>query len=313
MPKAGALYEHAPFGTGDCSLCHKGTDPKNPGPVLGPVADLCKGCHEQIQTNLAKMKFTHAAALDSCTNCHNPHSSPNRHLLNVSMAELCFGCHDGAFQKMATQSAVKHKALTTGSSCTNCHDPHASNVEHLLIRLPYDLCIDCHNRDDMKDERTGRPLTNMKKWLKENPAHHGPVEAKDCSACHSPHGSDHQALLLEPYPPKFYSPFDPKNYSLCFRCHNPQLVTTERTTTLTKFRNGDVNLHFKHVNKAENGRTCRACHEVHASKLAHQIREKVPYGSSGWMLPINFQQTPTGGSCTKTCHATGTYNNGGGK
>ena len=87
------------------------------------------------------------------------------------------------------------------------------------------------------------------------------------------------------------------------------MVKDPKTTTLTKFRNGDQNLHFVHVNKDERGRTCRACHEVHASKQKHQIRDAVPYGKTGYMLKVNFTQTATGGSCAQTCHLTRSYTN----
>ena len=61
--------------------------------------------------------------------------------------------------------------------------------------------------------------------------------------------------------------------------------------------------------RPERGRTCRACHEVHASQQDHHIREGVPYGPKGWMLKINYTKLPTGGSCAKTCHAPKAYNN----
>ena len=77
-------------------------------------------------------------------------------------------------------------------------------------------------------------------------------------------------------------------------------------TGLTQFRDGDRNLHYVHVNR-EKGRTCRACHEVHASKRPAHIREAVPYGSGNWMLEINFEQTPQGGSCTPACHVMRSY------
>ena len=98
-------------------------------------------------------------------------------------------------------------------------------------------------------------------------------------------------------------------YDLCFDCHEDSIVKDPQTTTLTKFRNGDKNLHYVHVNKEERGRTCRACHEVHASKQPHQIRDGVPYGPNGYILKVNFTQTPTGGSCARTCHEMRSYTN----
>ena len=87
------------------------------------------------------------------------------------------------------------------------------------------------------------------------------------------------------------------------------MLKDAQTTTLTNFRDGSRNLHFLHVNKADMGRTCRACHDVHAAKQDHIIRDGVPYGSKGWVLKLNYKQTPTGGTCEKTCHAAKTYDN----
>ena len=61
--------------------------------------------------------------------------------------------------------------------------------------------------------------------------------------------------------------------------------------------------------KPSRGRTCRACHEVHASKQRHQIRDGVPYGSRGWVLKLNYTRTETGGSCARTCHKERSDNN----
>jgi hypothetical protein len=61
------------------------------------------------------------------------------------------------------------------------------------------------------------------------------------------------------------------------------------------------------VNKTDRGRTCRACHEVHASKQPRHVRDGVPYGPQGWVLKINYTKTANGGQCTKTCHDTKRY------
>jgi len=98
----------------------------------------------------------------------------------------------------------------------------------------------------------------------------------------------------------FYMGFNVENYNLCFSCHDKAIVQDPETTKLTNFRNGEINLHFKHVNKPEKGRTCRACHETHASNHPKHIRESVPFGT--WELPVNYQKTETGGSCAPGCH-----------
>ncbi|KKK92157.1 hypothetical protein LCGC14_2705730, partial [marine sediment metagenome] len=117
--------------------------------------------------------------------------------------------------------------------------------------------------------------------------------------------SEHFRLLKEEYPPQFYAPFAEENYELCFTCHQKTLVLSKKTSNLTDFRNGNRNLHFLHVNKERRGRTCRSCHQTHASNLPKHIRASVPYGR--WDLPIQFEKTETGGSCRPGCHAAKPY------
>jgi predicted CXXCH cytochrome family protein len=142
--------------------------------------------------------------------------------------------------------------------------------------------------------------------LKNNPDWHGPIRQGACSACHNPHAGKNFRLLAENYPPQFYAPFNVDTFKLCFKCHIPDLVLKPSGQGLTQFRNGDKNLHWLHVNQ-EKGRTCRACHEVHASRRPAHIREAVPFGSSGWLLDLNFKQSTDGGSCSPGCHTLRSY------
>lgn len=305
-PGRDIVWSHAPYEVGSCDVCHERNDAKRPGKIIRKnVNELCAGCHVDLQ-EMMQQPVVHFAAEDNCTNCHNPHNSRHKKLLKAAMPQLCNECHDQGTSKMK----VEHGALTSGSSCAGCHTPHAGQVEHLLLQAPYDLCLSCHGTDDVVSG-DGERLTNIKSLVESNPFQHGPVAAKDCTACHQPHGSDNMRLLVLAYPQKFYAPYIAENYALCFRCHNAKLATDPRTTSATGFRDGDVNLHYKHVNKAPFGRTCRACHEVHAAKKPHQIRDSVPFGTSGWMLPVMYTPTKTGGTCEKTCHAAKTYDNGG--
>jgi predicted CXXCH cytochrome family protein len=297
---------HSPYQDGDCSICHQRKDRNDPGAITKPVNELCLDCHDDFAKIMAR-KSTHVAARVNCVTCHNPHNSKYPKLLVEEPEALCLSCHT-AISNLVANAKVKHDALTMDAKCANCHNPHAANVEHLLTRLPYDLCVGCHGKDGVKDH-DGKVLTNMKSLLANNPEKHGPVADKDCSACHNPHGGDNFRLLTKDYPAEFYSAYDPKLYALCFDCHEESMIKEPKTITLTKFRNGDENLHYVHVNKDERGRTCRACHEVHAAQQKHQIRESVPYGRIGYLLKINFTQTANGGTCAKTCHVTRSYTN----
>lgn len=304
-PQRGAdiVSEHSPFADDACDFCHKG-NAKNPGPLLKAVNLLCFDCHSEMEEVMTKRTVKHEAASKECTNCHNPHNSRNKGLLLREQVSLCTSCHTGIKTLLAT-ATVKHGAMED-SKCTACHNPHASAVEKLLVQLPFDICVRCHSEAGRKDP-AGATLTNFKSLLEANPVWHAPVAGKDCSACHTPHGGRNFRLLVEPYPAKFYAPYEPDNYALCFTCHSSSMVDVVQTTTATGFRDGARNLHYLHVNKVDQGRTCRACHEVHASKQPFQIRDSVPFGKKGWSIKLNYKRTTNGGSCDKTCHALKDY------
>jgi predicted CXXCH cytochrome family protein len=251
-----------------------------------------------------KRAHTHEPARTDCIACHNPHNSANRKLLLRETRTLCTACHE----KVGVGVKVEHKALSSGAQCSNCHDPHGSAVAKLLKQRPFELCLSCHNVDTMADA-SGKKMQNIKSWLDSNKVWHGPVREKDCNGCHQPHGGDHFRMLEEEYPQDFYAKYDAKTYALCFSCHNDDAFSKPETTTLTGFRDGSRNLHYVHLQQAGRGRTCRACHEVHAGKQKNFIRDGVPYGSSGWMLKLNYKETADGGSCEKTCHVAKTYVN----
>jgi predicted CXXCH cytochrome family protein len=293
----------APFSANNCAICHLSSDPKNPGPVKKAGNALCFTCHEEFQEIMAR-RIKHPPAVVACTNCHNAHNSLEKKLLHEEQTAECFDCHKN-IKAIVETAKVKHGALTVNRKCGNCHNPHGANIDKLLTALPYDQCVSCHSTDNIKDWE-GVPLTNYKAFLEENRVWHKPVVSKDCSACHKTHGGNNFRLLVAEYPRQFYAPYDLKIYALCYGCHNDKVVSAEQTTTLTNFRDGSKNLHFVHVSKQEDrGRTCRACHDVHAAKQAQRIRDGVPFGQ--WVLKINFTRTPTGGSCAKTCHESKTY------
>lgn len=300
------VSSHAPFEAGDCKICHQGADPKQPGPLAKKGPALCLDCHEEFN-GVLKRPHTHLPARTDCTGCHNPHNANYRKLMLNETRTQCTTCH-ADIGKISANARVPHKAMNTGAQCTSCHNPHGSTVPKLLVQLPFDLCVNCHNRDNAADAN-GRKLQNFKLWLDNNKVWHGPVAAKDCSACHQPHGGDNFRLLKADYPPEFYAPYDRRSYALCFSCHQEPAFSTPQTTTLTGFRNGATNLHYLHLQQVGRGRTCRACHEVHASRQDHHIRDGVPYGSGGWMLKLNYRKTSDGGSCAKTCHQEKSYSN----
>ena len=285
-------FVHGPVAAGDCIACHDPHTSPNDYQLIAAGNDLCFTCHVDKKDEFAGAQEIHPPVADRCTNCHDPHNSPNKYQLVKPVPQLCFNCHTKKRDEIAKYKE-QHKPVMEGKACMNCHQPHASNFAPLLRADGANLCLGCHNK------QMGQ-ISNIKAWLDANPDKHGPVRNGDCTACHMPHGSDNYRILMGTFPKDFYTAYSTDKYGLCFTCHNKDLAIDEFTTTLTNFRNGDKNLHFVHVNKNPKGRTCRACHEVHAGKQPKHIRERVPFGKLSY--PIRYTKTATGGSCVVGCH-----------
>ncbi|MBI5100775.1 MAG: hypothetical protein HZB33_02900 [Nitrospirae bacterium] len=294
---ADGKFVHGPVAVGGCSMCHNPHQTDFPKMLNARGNDVCFQCHTDKAEAFKGKKFVHNPVQDNCINCHSPHAGEYKfNFSSEGSMDLCFNCHSDKKEWIAAVK-VKHGGLETDRKCLACHDPHVSDFPKQLVKQPVDTCMLCHNKP--LDTPEGK-IVDMKEYLSKNKEHHGPILQGDCSSCHNTHGSDNFRILRKYYPPLFYAPFDPKNYELCFNCHERTLVQDAKTTTLTGFRNGDQNLHFVHVNKQVKGRTCRACHDAHATNNPKHIRNAVPFGA--WGLPVGFQQSANGGACLPGCH-----------
>jgi len=289
--------KHGPVAVGECSACHTHHSGKFPKLLAAKGNDACYSCHGDKQAEFASKKHIHAPMKTGCVQCHNPHSSDyNFTLIGESTKGVCFACHKDKHKEIAGNK-VKHGGLELPNGCLACHGPHTSAFPKQLAMAPMDLCLSCHDREYGKGDKK---TADIKGVLTKNKITHGPIKDKDCSGCHNTHGSNNFRILRGNLSPVFYTKYDPKNYELCFNCHNDTLVKDAKTTTLTGFRNGDQNLHFVHVNKTPKGRTCRACHDAHATNNPKHVRDTVPFGA--WQLPVGLVKNQTGGSCLPGCH-----------
>ncbi|MBK7403611.1 MAG: cytochrome c3 family protein [Phycisphaerales bacterium] len=297
-------YVHGPVAVGACIVCHEPHASAEPALMRKPERETCLTCHAEVDRSGEADWHTHPALERGCTGCHSPHASNHKFQLKAEAPDLCLTCHEEKIHTQTADAKIVHGALHAPGGCTDCHEAHGSRLTKLQKVGQVEECLGCHN--ERLPAADGSILTNMKELLDRNPDHHGPIREGACTACHLPHAGDRFRMLVEDYPKQFYAPFDINSFKLCFGCHIPDLVLKENGRGLTNFRDGDRNLHWLHVNQ-EKGRTCRACHEVHASKRPAHIREAVPFGESGWMLEINFNQTEVGGSCSPGCHKQRSY------
>lgn len=279
-------FVHGPVGTDDCIACHNPTGrehPKEQGAfrLVEEREKLCSVCHE---SKSSKGIVHSPVAKGDCLACHDVHQSPHAMMLRAPGAELCFRCHDAG-----TFAAKNGHAPVASGSCLECHDPHHSDNRALLKGDGAELCFLCH------DKKLARGVSI-----------HKPVADGSCTACHAPHGSSWTKILKAAFPEPFYLPYDQGNFALCFDCHAREIAQDRRTDTKTGFRNGDYNLHYIHINRQDKGRSCKTCHDPHASGQPRLVKEKIP-GFGTWEIPIRYTKTDTGGTCVVGCHKPKSY------
>lgn len=249
---------------------------------------VSSACHPEM----GKGRFVHAPVLShDCGSCHLP--TGKRHpeekgafTLAESGAKLCYMCHEEKGRKKTVHAPVE------SGDCTGCHDPHQSPYRRQLKEFGAQLCFTCHG--------------GMERMARESRSAHAPFLEGDCRACHDPHSSDFGKLLTSSYPGDYYLSYTSDSYRLCFGCHNIDIANYRRTTVDTGFRNGDINLHYIHVNRVDKGRSCKVCHDPHAAQQYKLVKSSIP-GFGKWAVPFKLKLTKTGGTCVVGCHKPQSY------
>jgi len=289
-------FTHGPVGLGACTYCHNPHESDHKSLLKEAPQALCTACHNDIAKGLEESASVHSVVkTDGCGTCHQPHGSEFPSLLKKAGEEFCFTCHPDIDEKYK-KSKSKHAGLYLDKGCATCHLPHFSSSEKLLNKKEIDLCLTCHSEKNAISSKSPKDIAiELKQTFL-----HGPIAQGQCSVCHDPHGSKFEKLLNGPYPESIYASYAPEIYDLCFSCHDQALLTME-IGKATDFRNGSQNLHYLHAAIPRKGRTCRACHQPHASNGQKLIN---PTGSffGEWQMSISFETTGSGGSCMPGCH-----------
>lgn len=319
----GLSHVHTPVQDGACLDCHMAHSSLLPKLLVEEGQALCLNCHADVismhqQPGEAGQHtddpeaialpahiaadYLHEPAIEDCSGCHAHHASNEPGVLTQPAKPLCISCHEDVADRIAGV-AVPHSVVSNDRACLHCHAPHQSNFIPLLHDDPVQLCMNCHAEEVARTDGSIVPAATD--LAGDHVMIHKPLE-DGCRACHDSHGAEHRALLLAPYSEAFYEPPNTAAYELCFSCHESAMMVEPTTTSVTAFRDGDVNLHFVHVSQqGDKGRSCRTCHDTHASKSPRLLQGEVPFGK--WRVPIEFQETETGGTCAAGCHKERTY------
>lgn len=183
--------------------------------------------------------------------------------------------------------------------CNACHNPHQSELTHLLLRDGLDLCVFCHT--NKKDVQTMPSVHEpfLAGCLQCHSAHHSPYKFMvnkdvpglcfDCHAavevqvgkesevhgpfqkggkcylCHNAHVSEHANLLQD------------KQEKLCFTCHNNKIKG--KTHTVKDIEKRVSKSKYVHGPILEDG--CSACHAAHTPDNYFLLSAAFPKGSYG--------------------------------
>jgi predicted CXXCH cytochrome family protein len=169
----------------------------------------------------------------------------------------CLDCH---------RALVGQKVMhAVAEGCDNCHTangkehPQAGVAGFTLMEAVPGMCYVCHD----KVQEEVQKLKDM----------HGAITGKkSCVACHSPHSSGEDKLLLKP------------EKDLCLGCHNKTIVTDSSKTTNIK----QLLDKSKFVHAAIDGGGCIACHSPHASSHHDLLKDAYPAAIYAEGKPENY-------------------------
>lgn len=158
-------------------------------------SETCSGCHEDEYRYFSLSDHSRvsirisdedaeAGEAESCETCHGPGSSHvedygNKDKIILSDPETCFSCHLDIKGQFLLQH---HHPVREGiMTCSDCHSMHGDDVRatgRQLLMGAYEKCFNCH-----KDQKG--PFVFVHDVMRDG-----------CGACHNPHGSINDKLLI---------------------------------------------------------------------------------------------------------------------
>jgi DmsE family decaheme c-type cytochrome len=198
---------------------------------------MCTQCHAQHGT--VWQDGPHAGADISCNDCHTDQAHFGGRAVAAPQfrnpSEFCLQCH--AEQTSDFRLPFRHRVLENQVACVDCHDPHAGQDRDRLDGLN-NICLGCHQ------EMSGPFVFE-----------HDGVSGEGCTACHKPHGSNHDKLLLT------------EGNSLCLQCHFDAEFNSDDNWTVGNTAHAGFAL-------GNEGR-CLDCHtEIHGSNVSPTFRNQ---------------------------------------
>lgn len=207
----------------------------------------CAECHSDVTDHFGSASHARLAIADAKvgdTGCEACHGAGSMHvkagggrgtIVNPGKSpEACFTCHLDKRGEFSLPNS--HAVLNGHMSCSDCHEPHSGKAlaGGASLESETETCTKCHTAQK-------GPFVFPHQAMKEG-----------CTACHSPHGSVNQKMLVA------------RDANLCLRCH----LETATTPGVVLVGGED------HRTRMMNGNCWTAgCHEaVHGSNASKPLR-----------------------------------------
>lgn len=244
-------YEFKPFHTEEnekyCVSCHRLNVRESDRTPHIPDESICYPCHK---VEFPEMKYQHkeAGGTWECLRCHEADARETTYAADAMVkfivkeeqrvAPLCYQCHERSAKNYSGYKYVHGPVIQ--AECNMCHNPHGSDLEHLLQKDIAGLCLECHGKQNMLI----------------SPNIHRPLTEKGCTGCHDPHGSNFPYFL------------ESEIKDLCLKCH-PKTDKQKNNHPVTRHPVSGAK------DPAEPGRkfSCISCHDPHASEFDKLLPE----------------------------------------
>lgn len=268
--------------------------------------DYAVGVHQITENALSMNKHV------ECADCHNPHQV---NALDAPLANppLINGRLKGVKGVDIAGTAVA-EAVNEYEICFNCHADNAFNNNTQIIRHIQDtnerLRFDPANPSFHPVVAPGKNINVPS--LRPEYSESSRIYCSDCHGSDSsaraggtgadgPHGSIYPHILMAQYEQDIYPlSYSVNNYSLCFRCHDPDALFAPGVTT---FSDGASSSHRTHV--IGHGVPCSACHDPHGVPVLRGATA----GGNAHLINFDTRFVSPGGvydavdlSCMVSCH-----------
>jgi predicted CXXCH cytochrome family protein len=253
-----------------------------------------------------------------CEDCHNPHvaradellpnpARPSNTLLGVSRVLPL----NGPAGLPPAYAFIAGSDTLTGPPaeyqlCFKCHSSWTTQPSGQtdLARVLNPANPSYHPVEDVGRDATVSPMSFTAGWSANSRTRCDDCHGDDVDPTAGPHGSNYRYILKRPYTASSNTRTMTSDEQ-CFGCHSYDVYANPSSSDVvrgaSRFNKPGVDKgHAEHV--GEEGVPCYACHITHGSTTQPHL---LVTGRNPGI--IAFVETPTGGTCTPTCHTARTY------